>query len=81
MLTCRCIVVQVRRLCFKVFTKIDEVMVQPLKNAKDRYEEMKALEETSKDVSQYDSIVDTFVVYPPRVNRLRLVLFIIKAKI
>ncbi|XP_035825292.1 high affinity cGMP-specific 3',5'-cyclic phosphodiesterase 9A-like [Aplysia californica] len=34
----------------QVFTQIDEVMVQPLKNAKDRYEEMKSLEEAQKEV-------------------------------
>ncbi|KAK3721844.1 hypothetical protein RRG08_063040 [Elysia crispata] len=32
----------------KVFTQIDEVMVQPLKTAKDRYEEMKSVEEAQK---------------------------------
>ncbi|GFS22205.1 high affinity cGMP-specific 3',5'-cyclic phosphodiesterase 9A [Elysia marginata] len=35
----------------KVFTQIDEVMVQPLKTAKDRYEEMKSVEEAQKQAT------------------------------
>ncbi|XP_055865770.1 high affinity cGMP-specific 3',5'-cyclic phosphodiesterase 9A-like isoform X6 [Biomphalaria glabrata] len=36
----------------RVFTQIDEVMVQPLKNAKDRYEEMKSIEEAQKEAKK-----------------------------
>ncbi|KAH9514910.1 High affinity cAMP-specific and IBMX-insensitive 3',5'-cyclic phosphodiesterase 9A [Bulinus truncatus] len=36
----------------KVFAQIDEVMVQPLKNAKDRYEEMKSIEEAQKEAKK-----------------------------
>jgi len=42
---------------FQLFPQIEEVMVQPLRESRDRYEELKQIDDAMNEVSRVDMIV------------------------
>lgn len=62
--TSRYLVVILFVLCvFQLFPQIEEVMVQPLRESRDRYEELKQIDDAMNEVSRVNMIVCACVCF------------------